>query len=96
MVIYGLILGVVPVAVHRHDMPAVLDLPMIDAVIVEVANPNHPFGVRGVGEVPIVPPMAALSNAIHNAIGVRLGQLPMTPGSILEAMWNKEEAGASK
>jgi len=72
-----------------YRMPTTLDLPMIDTVIVEVANPNHPFGVRGVGEVPIIAPMAALSNAIHNALGVRLSRLPMTPGSILEAMWNK-------
>ncbi|PKB78602.1 MAG: oxidoreductase [SAR202 cluster bacterium Io17-Chloro-G9] len=79
-----------------YRMPTVLDLPMIDTVIVEVANPNHPFGVRGVGEVPIIPPMAALSNAIHNAIGVQLNQLPMTPGVILEALWEKEGAGASR
>ena len=79
-----------------YRMPTVLDLPMIDTVIVEVANPTHPFGVRGVGEVPIVPPMAAISNAIHSALGVRLNQLPMTPGSILEAMWESEGVGASK
>ena len=79
-----------------YRMPTVLDLPMIDTVIVEVANPTHPFGVRGVGEVPIVPPMAAISNAIHSALGVRLNQLPMTPGSILEAMWEGEGVGASK
>ena len=79
-----------------YRMPTVLDLPMIDTVIVEVANPTHPFGVRGVGEVPIVPPMAAISNAIHSALGVRLNQLPMTPGSILEAMWESEGVGAPK
>ena len=56
----------------------------------EVANPNHPFGVRGVGEVCIVPPMAAISNALYNAIGVRMNHLPMNPGSILEALWGKE------
>ena len=73
-----------------YRMPTSLDLPMIDTVIVEVPNPGHPFGVRGVGEVPIVPPMAALSNAIHAAIGVRVNQLPMTPGAIMEAVWEKE------
>ena len=71
-------------------MPISLDLPMIDTVIVEVANPGHPFGVRGVGEVPIVPPMAAIANAIHNAIGVRMDHLPMNPGRILEALWGKD------
>jgi CO/xanthine dehydrogenase Mo-binding subunit len=60
---------------------------MIDTVIIEVANPTHPFGVRGVGEVPVVPPMAAIANAIYHAIGVRLTQLPMSPGRVLEALW---------
>ncbi|MCH7620856.1 MAG: xanthine dehydrogenase family protein molybdopterin-binding subunit [Chloroflexi bacterium] len=70
-----------------YRMPVSLDLPMIDTVIVEVANPNHPYGVRGVGEVGIVPPMAAISNAIYQAIGVRMTSLPMNPGKVLEALW---------
>ena len=70
-----------------YRMPTSLDLPMIDTVIVEVANPTHPFGVRGVGEVPVVPPMAAIANAIYHAIGVRMHQLPMSPGRVLEALW---------
>ena len=73
-----------------YRMPISLDLPMIDTVIVEVANPGHPYGVRGVGEVPIVPPMAAIANAIHNAVGVRMNQLPMNPGRVLEALWEKD------
>ena len=73
-----------------YRMPTSLDLPMIDTVIVEVPNPTHPFGVRGVGEVSVVPPMAAISNAIYHAIGVRMNQLPMSPGRILEALWAKE------
>ena len=73
-----------------YRMPTSLDLPMIDTVIVEVANPGHPYGVRGVGEIPIVPPMAAIANAIHNAIGVRMCKLPMSPGNILKALWDQE------
>ena len=73
-----------------YRMPTSLDLPMIDTVIVEVANPNHPYGVRGVGEVPIVPPMAAISNAIYDAIGVRMNHQPMSPDKVLEALWAKE------
>ena len=73
-----------------YRMPTSLDLPMIDTVIVEIANPNHPYGVRGVGEVPIVPPMAAISNAIYDAIGVRMNDLPMSPDKVLEALWAKE------
>jgi len=73
-----------------YRMPVSLDLPMIDTVIVEIANPNHPYGVRGVGEVCIVPPMAAICNALYKAIGVRLTSLPMNPGKILEAIWDKD------
>ena len=70
-----------------YRMPTTLDLPMIDTVIVEVPNPGHPYGVRGVGEAAIVPPMAAIGNAIHEATGHRMRSLPMTPGKILEAQW---------
>ena len=73
-----------------YRMPISLDLPMIDTVIVEVANPGHPFGARGVGEVPLVPPMAALANAIYRAVGVRMERLPMSPGAILDTLWNGE------
>jgi xanthine dehydrogenase molybdenum-binding subunit len=69
-----------------YRMPTSLDLPMIDTVIVEVPNPGHPFGVRGVGEVPLVPPMAAIANAINQAVGARQSQLPMSPGRILETL----------
>ena len=75
-----------------YRMPISLDLPMIDTVIVEVANPGHPYGVRGVGEVPIVPPMAAIANAIHNAVGIRMDTLPMSPGNILETLWKQDGA----
>ena len=76
-----------------YRMPISLDLPMIDTVIVEVANPGHPLGVRGVGEVSLVPPMAAVANAIYHAVGVRMEHLPMNPGSILEALWQKDGKG---
>jgi CO/xanthine dehydrogenase Mo-binding subunit len=73
-----------------YRMPTSLDLPMIDTVLVEVPNPGHPFGVRGVGEVPIVPPPAALANAIYRAVGVRLRQLPMSPGRVAKAVMGKK------
>jgi hypothetical protein len=57
------------------------------------ANPGHPFGLRGVGEVPIVPPMAAVANAIHRATGGRLRQLPMSPSKVLEALWAQQSNG---
>ena len=76
-------------------MPTALDVPMIDTVILETPNPGHPFGIRGVGEVPIVPPPAAVANAIHKATGVRMTRLPMSPGAVLEALWAKEGKPAS-
>ena len=59
---------------------------MIDTIMVEVPNPRHPFGARGVGEVPIVPPMAAVANAIADATGIRLRDLPMSPPRLLAAL----------
>ncbi len=75
-----------------YRMPISLDLPMIDTVIIEVGNPGHPLGVRGVGEVSLVPPMAAVANAINAALGVRMDSLPMNPGAVLEALWEKASA----
>lgn len=72
-----------------YRMPVAPDLPMLDTLLVEVPNPGHPYGVRGVGEVPIVPPAGALANAIYDAIGVRLTRLPMSPAQVLEALWAK-------
>jgi CO/xanthine dehydrogenase Mo-binding subunit len=72
-----------------YRMPTTLDLPMIDTVIVEVPNPGHPYGVRGVGEVPIVPPPAAIANAVYRATGKRMTTLPMSPGNVLGKMLEK-------
>jgi CO/xanthine dehydrogenase Mo-binding subunit len=72
-----------------YRMPIALDLPLINTIIVEVANPGHPFGVRGVGEAPIIPPMAAIANAIARATGHRLRNLPMSPGAVLDALLAK-------
>ena len=66
-----------------YRMPTCFDVPMIDTIIVEVPNPGHPYGVRGVGEVPIVPPPAAIANAIYDAVGVRSRHLPMSPPNLL-------------
>jgi CO/xanthine dehydrogenase Mo-binding subunit len=69
-----------------YRIPVCSDVPMIDTVIVEVPNPRHPYGVRGVGETPIVPPMAAIANAVENATGIRFTALPMSPPRVLEAI----------
>ncbi|GIX46758.1 MAG: oxidoreductase [Candidatus Tectimicrobiota bacterium] len=73
-----------------YRMPTCLDLPMIDTVLVEVPHPGHPYGVRGVGEVPIVPPPAAIANAIYRATGKRMTHLPMSPAYVLSRLLEAE------
>jgi CO/xanthine dehydrogenase Mo-binding subunit len=65
---------------------------MIEAILVEVPNPNHPLGIRGVGEVCVVPPMAAVANAIYRAVGARMSELPMSPPRLLKAILEKRPA----
>ena len=69
-----------------YRMPTALDVPRIDTVMLEIPGDAHPFGMRGVGEVPIVPPMATVANAVTAATGVRMANLPITPGSIVKAL----------
>jgi xanthine dehydrogenase molybdenum-binding subunit len=73
-----------------YRMPTSLDLPMIETMIIEVPDPGHPYGVRGVGEVSIVPPIAAIASAIYRAVGVRMRRLPMSPSNVLQAIWDTE------
>ena len=79
-----------------YRMPVASDLPMIDTIIVEVPNPRHPYGVRGVGETPIVPPMAAIAAAVKRASGVRFFELPMSPPKILAGMKAAKANGGAK
>jgi CO/xanthine dehydrogenase Mo-binding subunit len=75
-----------------YRMPVCSDLPFIDTVILEIPNPNHPYGVRGVGETSIVPPLAAIANAVSNAVGVRMRHIPMSPPRILKAIEDSKRA----
>jgi CO/xanthine dehydrogenase Mo-binding subunit len=69
-----------------YRMPVASDLPMIETILVEVPNPTHPYGVRGVGEVPIIPPLAAVGNAVARATGIRMTDLPLSPPRLSEAL----------
>jgi CO/xanthine dehydrogenase Mo-binding subunit len=69
-----------------YRIPVASDLPKIDTVILEIPNPGHPYGVRGVGETSIVPPLAAISNAVSRTIGKRMFELPMSPPKVLKAI----------
>lgn len=77
-----------------YRLSTCLDLPALEVILVEVPNPAHPFGVRGVGEAPILPPPGAIANAIQQAVGVRLRELPMTPTVVLEALWQSSTSPA--
>jgi CO/xanthine dehydrogenase Mo-binding subunit len=74
-----------------YRMPTALDLPMIETVLTEVPASEGPYGARGVGEVPIVPPPGAIANAIYQATGVRMTKLPMTPENVFWALKDKEK-----
>ena len=69
-----------------YRVPVASDLPMIDTQLIEVPNPNHPYGVRGVGETPIIPPLAAVASAVEAATGTRMSDLPLSPPKILAAL----------
>ncbi|MGD8416076.1 MAG: xanthine dehydrogenase family protein molybdopterin-binding subunit [Pseudomonadales bacterium] len=75
-----------------YRIPVCSDLPYIDTQILEIPNPNHPYGIRGVGETSIVPPLAAIANAVSNAVGVRLTHIPMSPPRVLKAIKEKQKA----
>ena len=79
-----------------YRVPVASDLPMIDTVIVEVPNPRHPYGVRGVGETPICPPMAAVANAVADATGIRFTELPMSPPKVLKALGEARAKGKAR
>ena len=79
-----------------YRVPVASDIPVIDTQIVEVPNPNHPYGIRGVGEVPIIPPLAAISNAIYDAVGIRMRDHPMSPPKVLAALDEAAPATAAE
>jgi xanthine dehydrogenase molybdenum-binding subunit len=79
-----------------YRMPTCLDLPLIETCIVEVPTPGHPLGIRGVGEVSIVPPPAAVANAIAHAVGVRMTELPMSPPRLLKALLTKRSGAETQ
>jgi len=76
-----------------YRMPTAADLPFVETLLVEVGFDASPFGVRGVGEPPIVPSLATIANAIHRAVGARLKELPMTPEAVFWALQAQDKSG---
>jgi CO/xanthine dehydrogenase Mo-binding subunit len=69
-----------------YRIPTALDVPKIEAVIVETEDPEGPFGAKGVGEQPTNPTAAAIANAVYDAIGIRIKSLPLTAEKVLRAI----------
>jgi CO/xanthine dehydrogenase Mo-binding subunit len=74
-----------------YRIPIAADVPFIETILVEIASDVTPYGIRGVGEPPMVPTLATIANAIHSAVGVRLRELPMTPEVVLSAIKSQEK-----
>jgi CO/xanthine dehydrogenase Mo-binding subunit len=73
-----------------------LDMPDVDVALVEVPDPNCPYGAKEVGQGPLLPVMPALANAIHDAVGVRIDEIPITPDKVLRALEKKEKGEAPR
>jgi CO/xanthine dehydrogenase Mo-binding subunit len=67
-----------------------MELPVIESVVLEFASVNGPYGVKGVGEMTANPPIPAIVNAINNALGIELTEIPVIPEKILRALEEKE------
>ena len=67
-------------------IPTSLDVPDVEPLIIESGEGKGPFGARGIGEPPIGPPAAAIANAIEDAVGVRITELPITPERVARAL----------
>lgn len=75
-----------------YKILSALDMPKVETIIVEPIDPNGPFGAKGCGEPGLVPTAPALANAVYNAVGVRINDLPLTPEKILKALKEKGSA----
>jgi CO/xanthine dehydrogenase Mo-binding subunit len=78
----------------NYHLPLSVEIPEIEVALVQTPNPYHPYGVRGAGEIPIIPPPAAIANAIYNATGARLTELPMTPERVLATLTHLSHKGS--
>ena len=75
-----------------YKIPTALDVPRdMNPIIVEVAQPDGPFGARGIAEHTMIPVMPAVANAVENALGIRIKEVPITPEKILNALRKKEQ-----
>ena len=79
----------------EYKIPTMLDMPQVKAIIVESNEPNGPFGAKEVGEGAIMPTIPAILNAVYDAIGVRIHELPLTPERVYMAIREAEKGATS-
>ena len=80
----------------EYKSPTSLDMPEIDTILIEDPDPNCPFGAKEAGQGPLLPVMPALANAIFDAVGVRIDELPITPDKVLRALELKKSGKNSR
>ncbi len=78
----------------NYRMPTALDCPSMDVFLIEEAHPQGPYGAKGVGEMAIAPAAPAIANAVYNACGIRINDLPLTPAKVLKKLLEKENSGS--
>jgi CO/xanthine dehydrogenase Mo-binding subunit len=81
--------------IRHYQIPRAVNIPDIETILIETNDPQGPFGAKGMGEAALLPTAAAIANAIEDAIGVRIKDLPITPDKIIKALKEKEERGES-
>jgi 4-hydroxybenzoyl-CoA reductase subunit alpha len=86
----GALVHKIPSLLEYKSLTA-LDMPEVDTVLIEDPDPNCPFGAKEVGQGPLLPVMPAVANAIYDAVGVRIDELPITPDKVLRALEKKKK-----
>jgi CO/xanthine dehydrogenase Mo-binding subunit len=80
----------------KYILPTALDIPHVTSVLIDEPDPKTPLGVKGIGEPAITPTAAAIVNAIHDAVGVRITRLPATPERVMEALRERRQSRSAE
>jgi 4-hydroxybenzoyl-CoA reductase subunit alpha len=83
-------------SILEYKSPTSLDMPEIDTELIELPDPRGPFGAKEVGQGPLLPVMPAVANAVYDAVGVRIDEVPITPEKILKALDDKAKGGPGR
>ena len=75
----------------NYKVPRTVNIPPMESIFIETKDPQGPFGAKGMGEAALLPTSAAIANAIYDAVGIRLKELPFTPDKVIKALKDKEQ-----